>query len=123
MTDREKLIELLDEATVDMATYSSDGELVSTFPINVVEHGCAEILADYLIAHGVTVQQWIPVSERLPDVHTLVLVVIKHVAGGSIWATTVGFCEYDALTKTFDANIGEIITHWMPLPDKPKEIE
>ena len=25
-----------------------------------------EYLADYLISHGVTVQEWIPVDERLP---------------------------------------------------------
>ena len=26
-----------------------------------------EEIADFLIAHGVTVQEWIPVAERLPE--------------------------------------------------------
>ena len=52
---REKLIELL----------KSGG--VRGFPFNAA-------LADHLIANGVTVQKWIPVSERLPEsgVHVLV---------------------------------------------------
>lgn len=52
---REKLIELL----------KSGG--VRDFPFNAA-------LADHLIANGVTVQKWIPVTERLPEsgVHVLV---------------------------------------------------
>ena len=30
-------------------------------------NGVVQKAADYLIAHGVTVQKWIPVSERLPE--------------------------------------------------------
>ena len=50
MTDIEKLIELLKSSRDVWVADSS-----------------AKILADHLIANGVTVQQWIPVAERLPD--------------------------------------------------------
>ena len=56
MSDRDKLIELIKESVGGCATY------------------WASLIADHLIANGVTVQQWIPVSERLPEsgVHVLV---------------------------------------------------
>ena len=37
--------------------------------------GSIEKIADHLIANGVTIQQWIPVKERLPEV------VSKHNTG------------------------------------------
>lgn len=41
-------------------------ELIRDFlPIHLQHH--VEGMADHLISHGVTVQQWIPVSERLPE--------------------------------------------------------
>ena len=66
-----------------------------------------EEIADWLIAHGVTVQEWIPVTERLPDVGIEVLiyseddgVCVDYYGGDS-------FGYYDA-------------THWMPLSEPPK---
>lgn len=50
MDVREKLVELVKRAIIDL------------------EHGDAsEWIADYLIAHGVTVQDWISVNDRLPE--------------------------------------------------------
>ena len=56
---REKLIELVWEASVPV-----DNELPT------VKH-----IVDHLIANGVTVQKWIPVTERLPESQNPVLVV------------------------------------------------
>ena len=36
-----------------------------------------EEIADFLIAHGVTVHEWIPVTERLPEPETEVLVLAE----------------------------------------------
>ena len=60
---REKLIELLKSAygTSFNAPHLREHEL--------------EPLADHLIANGVTVQRWIPVTERLPESQYPVLVV------------------------------------------------
>ena len=81
--------------------------------------------ADYIEANGVTVQKWIPVSERLPDGECLAVsmlngpaykeMLIGYVGEASNWDT--GYeCESD----------GEIlpnVTHWMSLPEPPKECE
>ena len=53
MTDREKLVELL----VDAFCESDD---------NCGTPNTTQV-ADYLIVNGVTVREWIPVSERLPE--------------------------------------------------------
>ena len=77
--------------------------------------------ADHLIANGVTVQQhgrWIPVTEALPKNDDLILCY-----GG-------GFCMcsfFKGKFYDFDENgyPYEVtgITHWMPLPEPPKESE
>ena len=66
-----------------------------------------ETVASYLMSNGVTVQEWIPVTERLPDVGIEVLiyseddgVCVDYYGGDS-------FGYYD-------------VTHWMPLPEPPK---
>lgn len=51
---REKLIELI-----------IDGFTKCTKPHEVYAQLDLEALADYLLANGVTIQQWIPVEERL----------------------------------------------------------
>lgn len=77
----------------------------------------AEWLAEYLVEHGVTVQEWIPVDERLPEK-----------SGEYIAFTEYGFrntLNYSARHKAFNAfdessNIAEIhCSHWMPLPEPP----
>ena len=54
MDVREKLVELLDNAIID-----SDDNY--GFP-NTIQ------VADHLIAHGVTVQEWISVKDELPEI-------------------------------------------------------
>lgn len=59
-----------------------------------------------------TVSRWIPVTERLPEEDVNVLVAFDD---GFI-ATT---CIIDGEWELW-ADAGEV-THWMPLPDAPKE--
>ena len=77
-----------------------------------------EEAANYLIAHGVTVQEWIPVKDRLPKDWTDVLVLSRF-----------GFLETAVYTGTpgkwrigwnGDMLEADSITHWMPLPQPPK---
>ena len=76
----------------------------------------AEWLAEYLVEHGVTVQEWIPVEERLPDKPGRYLVMLRE----SLWRL------HDEYVSDFDgkrffgegACFGEV-THWMPLPEIP----
>lgn len=60
------------------------------------------------------VPRWIPVAERLPDqcMDVLVRYRDKHILMGT------ARCD-DWIEEDFDDGI---ITHWMPLPEPPKEV-
>lgn len=74
-------------------------------------------IADHLIKNGVTMQQWIPVSERLPtegDANEIGGVLAVRVDCGS---TIV-----DSFHWTTVGEFNELFTHWMPLLlEPPKE--
>ena len=73
--------------------------------------------ADHLIAHGVTVQEWIPVTERLPEnIANRVLVVCERSNG-------VFYAHYEKpfwINLETDKPFISTVTHWMPLPEPPK---
>ena len=94
--------------------------------------GCArhwaEVIANGLIAHGVTVQEWISVDDRLPDNKEYDWVLAQVVEdNGFMHIPTV--MEYrqsknDWFEETYgwlsDHNGAFTVTHWMPLPEPPK---
>ena len=118
MTDREKLIELLEQSYFNSI----------------------ETLADCLIAHGVTVQRWIPVTERLPEIYekdpnwsatVLFRTAQGHIHSGyrNIGKPQTSFYDDDWTppywldeSENLSFEEGEV-THWMPLPEPPKEGE
>ena len=60
---------------------------------------------------------WIPVSERLPEIGVEVFVLDK-----------CGECDTDKRYKRVNGDVvwltsEEIVTHWMPLPERPPEAE
>ena len=83
--------------------------------------GCArhwaEVIADGLIAHGVTVQEWISVKDRLPESGEQALCFTKR---GKFWVAV-----WDDVGDHLWSD-GEIwcsngyVTQWMPLPPAPK---
>ena len=88
----------------------------------------AEYLADHLIANGVTVQEWIPVKDRLPDnkEHDWVLAQVVEDNG---YMHIPRVMEYrQAKNDWFEETYGWLsehnglfsVTHWMPLPHPPK---
>ena len=103
MTDREKLIALINQ------------EVVMYF---------AERIADHLIANGVTFatdnnvgDKWISVKDRLPEDS---VEVNLHTRSG-----IVGTGFYDKYTKSWvqwysSGSLLVDVTHWMPLPEPPK---
>ena len=123
MTDREKLIELIQTAVNGCASY------------------WAGLIADLLIAHGVTFAtdnhvggKWIPVTERLPDVNkskagyesvgVIVLIEGRKKSAYRTYERAINRGKIVYRWKyPWDRISDENITHWMPLPEMPKEGE
>ena len=134
MADREKLIELMEVPC--HAKTCLDCEFFNT-------SGCIErskeILADHLIANGVTIQKWIPVTERLPEERDSIFTSFY---GTAKWQdgmflkcsdTVLASVEYEdgkrrvkaIITKDGKWDLSKMyraskVTHWMPLPEPPK---
>lgn len=106
MTDRDRLIELLQEHAKSEAPHV-DGLF-----------DWADDIADYLIANGVTVNEWISVEERLPDIGIRCLCwtgscfQIAKYKGEDKW-----FTDYHTIEGK------RLFTHWMPLPEPPKGVD
>jgi hypothetical protein len=121
MTDREKLIKLLrSDMCKDVCCYECEYENN--------DKGCIEHIkqntVDHLIANGVTfakdtnVPSWIPLTERYPEENKRVLLWCKE-DGVNIGCYT-GFGPFRVLLWEPHI-IPDRPTHWMPLPEPPKE--
>ena len=103
MDVREKLAELLTEFYgCDPMYYDVD----------------ALAMAQHLIAHGVTVQEWISVKDRLPEEKVNCIVHYRHAYCDNDGYWTIGICFYDG--EKFQMHWSYKVTHWMPLPETPK---
>ena len=104
MDVREKLIEILRKPI---------------FPHELVDP--IEAVADYLLDNGVTVQEWIPVTERLPECEGSYIVYTER---GSIYAshfyTEKRFASGYVREAQWSQRGTVEVTHWMPLPEPPK---
>ena len=124
---REKLMSLIWHKQDCGLTHNANGQDFVTYNAE---------LADHLIANGVTVQEWISVKDRLPELNEIVLAVLnepnkrlnypyeektlllfrrgyKYITGyEEKWERPFG-------AETRDYN--DEVTHWMPLPEPPKE--
>ena len=115
-TDRERLIKLLCDV---IETDGCSGHC------NYPPCYLVKAIADHLIANGVviskneTTTRWIPVTERLPELHTKVLCC--GVKGGRFIAelTTWGK-EAHLIWDKRNGRGCPTVTHWMPLPEPPK---
>ena len=90
------------------------GKLVELLDI-IIQPGQKTLgdIADHLIAHGVTVQEWISVDDRLPEKDEIVIICTdkNFIYAGELIGDT-WFLDNDSWTAT--------VTHWMPLPEPPK---
>ena len=112
MDAKEKLVELLGNIYLPiMAGSDTIGEYN-------IPHKFKREIADYLIAHGVTVQEWISVNDRLPEEKVNCIVHYKHAYcdNDDYWA--IGICFYDG--EKFQIGLAYKVTHWMPPPPPPK---
>ena len=111
MDVREKLVELL--------TNSQQLDVLDW------ETGWEEA-ANYLIAHGVTVQEWVSVDDRLPDACGFSCILCGENSFGQIrvFEGFTGYMErgkfeWQSNQKDIDIDVWTI-THWMPMPVPPK---
>ena len=102
MDVRKKLVELLE---VDLS--GSDGYE-------------PELIADYLLANGVTVQEWISVDDRLPEVGGYVVCIAKRNPFFRFMPMVARIEKNGWVNPMTEQYISEV-THWMPLPELPKE--
>ena len=128
MDDREKLVALLFKCTPKNVKTELCGEKITT----TISEGN---IADFLIAHGVTAQEWISVDERLPE--NDVMVIGYTPCDGFMFVgyyhEEPKFVGYYHKEPKYDWKLWRIVTamrstkimkkkvtHWMPLPKPPK---
>lgn len=118
MDIREKLVELMGE--VGVACNNTDCSKCDYFDVE----GCVDyFIADHMIANGVTVQEWIPVSEppkecgryytnrKLFGGDYVAILQYRIDSDGGYWS------YYD---DEYGVRLLQDVTHWMPLPTPPK---
>ena len=102
MDVREKLIEILRKPI---------------FPHELVDP--IEAVADYLLDSGVTVQEWIPVKDRLPEAGEYVVCIAKR-NPFSRFMPMVARIEKNGWVNPITEQYISEVTHWMPISQPPK---
>lgn len=120
----DELIKLLRETSIDFG----ESDHISVMMIEAAD--AIEDLDNRLNLHRQgKIGHWIPVTERLPNCNGCYLVWRPHFFGGEVGMPSI--CYFDG-SNTWHDSYGvdferilhpEDITHWMPLPDPPKDGE
>ena len=76
-------------------------------------------IADYLIANGVTVQEWISVEDELPEVGGYVVCIAKR-NPFSRFMPMVARIEKNGWVNPMTEQYISEVTHWMQMPEIPE---
>lgn len=97
-------------------------ELLENSPRLDAMYGEYDVAADWLIANGVTVQEWISVEDRLPKPTEKVLTYRRSLCDEYAKTTIEYMFLYNGeVGWTGDVDTWKtVVTHWMPLPQPPK---
>ena len=118
MDVREKLVELIEQS----------GACFDCFPVVGYEKEEIEKIASHLIANGVTVQEWISVTERLPELNKEEIESCR-IFGDTFFpefnvmilgATRSTTLYYDGKRWYDEGNRCYCVTHWCEMPKPPK---
>lgn len=104
MDVREKLVELLTEF------YGCDPMYYDVDALAIAQH---------LIAHGVTVQEWISVKDMMPEVGGYVVCIAKR-NPFSRFMPMVARIEKNGWANPITEQYISEVTHWIPMPQPPK---
>lgn len=110
---REKLIELTINAFNEANHICGSTGCRDCAAFTYLDRGCeGALIANILIANGVTVQKWIPVTERLPETTCTNLASCGEV---------MFLAYYDGKQWRSSGTLRVVpVKHWMPLPEPPK---
>ena len=81
--------------------------------------GLEEKIVDHLIENGVTVQEWIPVKDRLPEAGGYVVCIAKR-NPFSRFMPMVARIEKNGWVNPITEQYILEVTHWMPIPQPAK---
>lgn len=112
MNERERLIELLEQCSCAYPPPCTS-ECADCNKVEMYDKEIANI-ADHLIANGVTVREWIPVTERLPE-STRLCIASKYNVPFLAWWTGKDWRAFDTV------HVVNGINYWMELPKTPEE--
>ena len=125
MDVKEKLVELLGRVQ-QMGVIYRENQMDERYP--TIEQIRNTEVAARLIANGVTVQEWISVKDRPPEMPP------DKIAEGYVQMQVLVWCDkgrqcawFQVDTKTFYDQPGlfgtevDGVTHWMPLPEPPQK--
>ena len=86
--------------------------------------GCArnwaEVIADGLISNGVTVQEWVPVEDGLPENGGYVVCIAKR-NPFSRFMPMVARIEKNGWVNPITEQYISEVTHWQPMPQPPTD--
>ena len=106
MDVREKLLGLIAKAKYICSNDYSD-------------HTEDEYIADTLLDNGVTVQEWISVDDRMPEVGGYVACIAKRKPFSRFMPMVARIEKNGWVNPVTEQYISEV-THWMPMPQPPK---
>lgn len=76
-----------------------------------------------MIDEAPTIGGWISVKDRLPENETEVIIIVQHKIGwyrAFAWHDEYG---WHSSAEEFGDGESDFVTHWMPMPEPPREAE
>ena len=108
MDVKEKLVELLQNAKAAMKSENLSCDIARNM-----------FVVDFMMANGVTVQEWISVEDRLPEDGEYVVCIAKR-NPFSRFMPIVARIEKNGWANPITEQYISEVTHWIPMPQPPK---
>jgi len=120
VTDLEQAMEIMATFKPNIVANVSDPVSVALEVSNYIA-GLKSRIADLEMA-----TRWIPVSEQLPEMYIPVLTISGKAKYPRILSRENSIKSWEWASRQLPGYVGYVVstaTHWMPLPEPPKEVE